>query len=33
MRNYSVTNRELNLYFEVETGLICLFDKAAKNEF
>ena len=31
MQNYSVTNIELNLYFEMETGLVCLFDKAAKN--
>ena len=33
MQNYSVTDRELNLYFEVEIGLVCLFDEAAKNVY
>ena len=31
MQNYSVINREINLYLEVETGLICSFGEAAKN--
>ena len=38
MQNFSVANiakddRELNLHFEVETRLICLFDGAAVNVY